>query len=293
VWNSLIFREWLFSSVVTQNSFIVYRRLYLVLAWWLQGFQYIMSIYAATLRIIYMILITAFSLLRLDIHVMPKGLETYDTGPSSFAAMLFMHERINSPVVSEFLDSIFVPISLHGIDNLERQLEDTPEADRCPLLVSRAASARQALDKKKEAMRNAAARVHFTEEDAAALKPFMVARNRWHLALLLMQNPSIMKYRHFRLPRKMQQIEAPLMEQFTDTISSVRASVTMTMGDLRASMAGDSRRSTTGADGGGLSFEVTDSNSDRSAPSPSATEDYIRRPTTQTDRRHTQVIQPI
>ena len=41
----------------------------------------------------------------------------------------------------------------------------------------------------------------FTEEDAANLRPFYNARNRWRLALLLIQNPSLMRYRKLRLPR--------------------------------------------------------------------------------------------
>jgi len=43
-----------------------------------------------------------------------------------------------------------------------------------------------------------------TEEDVTALRRFYVARNRWHLALLLMQNPSLMKYRKWRLPKSLE-----------------------------------------------------------------------------------------
>merc|ERR1711998_381322 len=66
-----------------------------------------------------------------------------------------------------------------------------------------------------------------TPEDVTALRPFYRARNRWGLALLLLQNPSLMKFRKHRLPQK----------QATDD-DGVLATIATTAGQI-ATKAGD------------------------------------------------------
>ena len=156
---------------------------------------------------------------------MPKGLETFDYGPSGFAAIILMHEKINGPVVTEFIDAICNPPPLRGVAHLQRKIEQTPAEQRDPQQVQKLQDAIAALQKKKAAMSNGALRTDFTEADAAALRPFTVARNRWHLALLLIMNPSLMKYRKFRLPQKSaaefeMANEEPLAERLTNLLQS-------------------------------------------------------------------------
>ena len=72
----------------------------------------------------------------------------------------------------------------------------------------------------------------FGEEDVAALRPFYVARNRWHMAVLLMQNPSLVKWRKHRLPRKAPEeaFEEQLkhtLEEAQESLDSIAASMRM------------------------------------------------------------------
>ena len=67
-----------------------------------------MTFYAAILRLLLTTFITSLSLCRLDVCVMPRGLESFDSGPMSFMAMLYMHEQAHHPVLTEFIDALCV-----------------------------------------------------------------------------------------------------------------------------------------------------------------------------------------
>jgi len=218
LWNSLLFRDFIYSQIVTEDSNIMYRRAFIMLDWWLQCFQVIMTLYAATVRMALLSLFAAVSLLRLDVVVMPRGIESFDTGPLSFQACHFIHERVHNPVITEFIDRLCVKDpheSLRGVENLKRFMAQRTEEDKKVRseLTDKLDAALEALKHRAAAMENAAMRENFTVGDVTALRSFHVARNRWHLAVLLMQNPSLMKYRKHRLPKKAVTPACELLEQ--------------------------------------------------------------------------------
>jgi len=97
---------------------------------------------AAIYRMIYIFCFAIISCFRIDVDMMPHGGETYDSGFTSFTAVMLMHERQRNPILLYFFESLSMPY---------------PEPR-----VSRR------------------------------------AQIRWKLALLLLKNPSLRKYRRFK-----------------------------------------------------------------------------------------------
>jgi len=139
----------------------------------------------ASVTIVYLFSFGICSLFRLDLSMLPSGLESLDGGFTAFAAVTMMHERQNSPLVLVFCDSICNPGFTHYMDQVTRSwIEDRKPANR--------------------------------------------ARNRWHLALLLVQNPSLRKYRKQRLyvkPEGEEEVPIDLMKMGMDKMSAVKGMV--------------------------------------------------------------------
>jgi len=199
-----------------------------------------MTLYAVLLRVILTTFMTTLSLCRLDVCVMPRGWESFDSGPMSFMAMLYMHERIHNPVMTEFIDALCVAGSpeagdkpIHGIANLRAEINRRKEQGESVSieLESKCERAEQALENRSTSVANRHLD-NFTVEDAAVLRPFYVARNRWHMAVLLMQNPSLMKWRKHRLPRRAPEEEWTVqvkhtVEEAINSANSIAASMRM------------------------------------------------------------------
>eukprot|EP00658_Telonema_sp_P-2_P039531 TRINITY_DN2826_c0_g1_i1.p1 TRINITY_DN2826_c0_g1~~TRINITY_DN2826_c0_g1_i1.p1 ORF type:complete len:386 (+),score=86.40 TRINITY_DN2826_c0_g1_i1:248-1405(+) len=113
----------------------------------------------ALYRIIYLICFAIISCFRVDVDMMPHGGETYDTGFSSFTAVMLMHERQRNPVVLSFVESLALPGA-------------TPRVSQRALV-------------------------------------------RWKLALLLIKNPSLKRYRRYKRdePASVAKVENPLKDQ--------------------------------------------------------------------------------
>lgn len=112
-------------------------------------------------------------------------------------------------------------LPLRGVAHLRRDIE-SGRAEATKANMAKLEAAEAALQRR-EALVTGATRTRdmenvnqFTEEDAAALRPFLVARNRWHLAVTLLRNPSIMKYREFRLPKSPVEEAEDLSEELGD-----------------------------------------------------------------------------
>jgi len=177
------------------------------------------------------------SLLRIDRSRLPRGFETYDAGFSGIMGCMLLFEQHCSPIVTEFLDGICVEGPLRGVSHLRRLVDKGGSEHLRPKLEAAEASLakkqRVLATIQGDTGLDLSALSHgqqgevpvrdyaessdavemdlwnteepdavdvFTEQDAANLRPFCAARNRWRLALLLIQNPSLMKYRKFRLP---------------------------------------------------------------------------------------------
>jgi len=112
---------------------------------------------------------------------------------------MYMYEKHAGPIISEFVDCLCHPtVPLRGIQHLRRDIDNgrveaTPERLQ-KLQAAEAALEKRAAMRRSDGFRDLQATALFTEDDAAALRPFYVARNRWHFAFLLVRNPSLRKY---------------------------------------------------------------------------------------------------
>lgn len=67
IWSSLIFRNYIYGSVITDNGSVVMPRLFLFLDIPLSLYQVLLASYSALFRLIYMLLFTLASMVRMDI----------------------------------------------------------------------------------------------------------------------------------------------------------------------------------------------------------------------------------
>jgi len=208
IWFNGIVRGLIFDSLITSGGSIVWRRSFLASETTLQLFQFVISFYSAVGQIVYSLLRVTVNLFRADLTIMPKGMERNDTTFAALVSILYMHENHCSPIFCEAVDSLCEARKvIQGIAHLRRDLVNPPPRNR----VRNPEEAKERLFRAEAAMRrrlaivtndgllDVAAAAKFTTEDAAELRRFYVARNRWHLAVLLMKNPSLKKYRRIRL----------------------------------------------------------------------------------------------
>ena len=106
---------------------------------------------------------------------------------------------------------------MRGIEHMRRDV-DSGKLEATEEVLTKLTRAERALTKRaaitnEHGYRDAEATADFTEEDVAALRPFYVARNRWHMAYMLIKNPSLRRYRRLQLRAKadfMESIEQSL-----------------------------------------------------------------------------------
>lgn len=201
-WNNKVFRDIIFKTYVTHKGFVVHPHAFQAMELPISGFNVILTMYAGLTRIFISLIVSIVTMLRIDCAVMPKGLENLDMGFTGLTALIFLYEKHKGPIVTEFVDYLCNPAPLHGVKNFRRDLENgriptTPENKR------KLERAEYALERRRcrQTLDSSYYDDDYDIDDAEALRPFYVARNRWHFALMMMQNPSVMRYRHFRLPR--------------------------------------------------------------------------------------------
>jgi len=206
IWLTGIVKIVFYNKFVTQDNSVVWRKAFLFLELPLTMFQVIMSLYAALMRVVYSLVLALVSLFRVDVTTLPMGLEGFDSAFSGFVACIYMHEKHCGPIITEFVDSLCCPREpLQGIGHLRRDVDAGRVTKQDT--IKKLEAAEEAMKRRLNLMDSATglARVEaadeFTLEDNEALKPFFVARNRWHMALTLLKNPSLMKYRCHRLPK--------------------------------------------------------------------------------------------
>merc|ERR1711959_218636 len=109
-------------------------------------------------------------------------------GFNGLVSILFLYEKHKGPITTEMADYLCNPAPLHGVKHFRRDLEngkipDTPEnrtkLDRAEYALDRR-RCRQELD---ESYWDD----DYDIDDAEALRPFYVARNRWVFAVTMMQ----------------------------------------------------------------------------------------------------------
>ena len=65
------------------------------------------ALLAGLMRVVYAMLWSTLSLIRLDVNVMPVGLEQWDLAYCSFLSYLFLYERHHHPVVMTAMRTLF------------------------------------------------------------------------------------------------------------------------------------------------------------------------------------------
>jgi len=193
--------------------------------------QFPNQVAASLYRVIYLLCFGIMSLFRVDLSMMPRGMETFDSGFIAFAQVSLLNERQNNPVVLVFLNSILDkdPLVKHPASAKQPPAEDTEKWGQLHAERSKVIDAvtdyryNECWEEEDEA-----------DENTLKLRRMRCARNRWTLALLLMQNPSLRKYRKHRLyvpPTEDEEKDAPDCKQdATISISSTTKSLP-TMGE--------------------------------------------------------------
>ena len=80
--------------------------------------------YRNALRIGLQFMILLLSFFRIDIPVLPMGLESYDAGFAGFVATMYMYEKHAGPIMTEFIDSMCSPVlPFRGVQHLRRDID--------------------------------------------------------------------------------------------------------------------------------------------------------------------------
>lgn len=169
-------------------------------------------------------------------------METFDSGFRGMVSVMTVYEHHAAPITTEFLDSLcFATLSLRGIAHLRRDLnagfkpkQGNGEQGREAFSLAERARLQAKLDQAELALAKRAAMCDadgyrvaegvaaMGEEDVAALRPFYVARNRWHFALLMIRNPSLQSFRSHALPKYGKQ--KSILDQVTEAVAQAGTS---------------------------------------------------------------------
>jgi hypothetical protein len=172
---------------------------------------------ASLYRVIYLFAWGMLSLFRIDLSMMPRGLEGFDSGYTGFAAVLMMNERQNSPCLLTFLSCMVekTPMRNHPMPTKEPERDaekwKTLHAERREV-IDAVTSYRREMDWQ-------------NDESTLKFRRMRTARNRWSLALLLIQNPSLRKYRKHRLFIPPVTEETSIFDTVTEGVASMQMKI--------------------------------------------------------------------
>jgi len=201
LFNTVLIKDVLFSTYVTDVEHpecISSPRLYDFVYNIILLFELPLQLLACAYRVLYALCFAIFSLFRIDLSMMPRGMESFDSGFSSFAAMLLLNERQNSPCVLVFLDSISMVVSDTPQPHPKATAKPTEDAGKWQKLHAERTELLTAIADKRDQVPDVID-IELSDKEIKGLKRIRVARNRWTLALTLLKNPEIRKFRKHRL----------------------------------------------------------------------------------------------